>query len=183
MQLTARIETRRLILRKPELADAEDIFANYAADLEVTRFLTWTPHVSVNESREVLNARLAHWELGSDFTWCLVPRDGSARIIGMISAAPDEESPAAKFCLGCVLGRPWWNGGYMTEALSAVIAMLFAQPQTRCVWAYTDEENHASMRVLEKAGMRREVGRQQSLACPTIGPEPRAAAVFSVARG
>jgi [ribosomal protein S5]-alanine N-acetyltransferase len=36
-------ETGQLVLRQPRLVDANDIFQNYGADPEVTRYLTWRP--------------------------------------------------------------------------------------------------------------------------------------------
>ena len=38
------IETRRLLLRKPALSDAEAIFERYAADPVVTRYMSWPTH-------------------------------------------------------------------------------------------------------------------------------------------
>jgi RimJ/RimL family protein N-acetyltransferase len=46
-----RFETERLIIRKPVLADAEQIYANYATDPLVTRYMIWSPHQSVDDSR------------------------------------------------------------------------------------------------------------------------------------
>ena len=36
--------TERLVLRRPRLSDADDIFTQYASDPEVTRYVTWRPH-------------------------------------------------------------------------------------------------------------------------------------------
>jgi RimJ/RimL family protein N-acetyltransferase len=33
------IATKRLVLRRPRMSDADDIFDNYAVDLEVTRYV------------------------------------------------------------------------------------------------------------------------------------------------
>ena len=52
---TQRIETHRLILRPFRPADAEDMFSNWASDPEVTRFLTWPAHSSIEVTRWVLN--------------------------------------------------------------------------------------------------------------------------------
>ena len=52
---TQRIETHRLILRRYRIEDAEDMFSNWASDPEVTKFLTWPPHSSVDVTRFVLN--------------------------------------------------------------------------------------------------------------------------------
>lgn len=43
-------ETDRLVLRIPRLGDAERIFAAYAQDPEVTRYLTWTPRQNVQQT-------------------------------------------------------------------------------------------------------------------------------------
>ena len=38
---TLKIETNRLILRRFELRDAEDMFHNWANDDDVTKYMTW----------------------------------------------------------------------------------------------------------------------------------------------
>ena len=48
---TQRIETDRLILRRFRLEDAEDMYANWASDPEVARFLTWPTHSSVEVTK------------------------------------------------------------------------------------------------------------------------------------
>lgn len=181
MQLPERIETPRLLLRKPRLEDAADIHRNYAADPEVTRFLTWRAHDSQEESVEVLEARIAHWERGTNFSWCLFPREAGAPVIGMISTAPDDDD-AARWSIGYVLGRPWWNAGYMTEAVQAVVAMLLAQSCVESVWAYVDMDNPPSARVLAKAGLQVEERAQHWSVCPAIGPEARPCRMFSRSR-
>jgi len=46
-----RIETARLVLRRPVASDAHDIFARYASDPETTRFLGWPMHQSLADTR------------------------------------------------------------------------------------------------------------------------------------
>ena len=52
---TQPIETRRLLLRRFRREDAEDMFANWASDPEVTRFLTWPAHSSAGVTRMLLD--------------------------------------------------------------------------------------------------------------------------------
>ncbi len=52
--LPDRFVTNRLVLRPLQVADAAQVFATYAADIEVTRFLTWTPHPSVSQTEAYL---------------------------------------------------------------------------------------------------------------------------------
>ena len=49
-----RIETARLVLRKPTSADAEAVFHRYSSDPEVTKFLGWSRHRSVEQTRVFL---------------------------------------------------------------------------------------------------------------------------------
>ena len=38
------LSTERLILRRPEAGDAQQVFEAFASDPEVTRFLKWRPY-------------------------------------------------------------------------------------------------------------------------------------------
>ena len=48
------LKTERLTLRPFRVKDAEAMFENWAQDKEVTKYLTWTPHKSAEETRELL---------------------------------------------------------------------------------------------------------------------------------
>src|SRR5438876_12388274 len=45
------IDTPRLILRRPRASDAEAIFSRYASDPDVTRYVGWPAHKSVDDTR------------------------------------------------------------------------------------------------------------------------------------
>jgi RimJ/RimL family protein N-acetyltransferase len=62
MKAPERIETNRLVLRKPTLADADAVFARYASDPDVTKFMGWRRHQSVEETRAFLAFSDAEWE-------------------------------------------------------------------------------------------------------------------------
>src|SRR5438034_11247057 len=57
-----RIETARLVLRKPTSADAENVFHGYSSDPEVTRFLGWPRHRSIEQTRLFLTYSEAEWQ-------------------------------------------------------------------------------------------------------------------------
>ena len=46
--------TERLRLRPPSVSDAETVYNTYATDTEVTRYLMWQPHKSIEETRAFL---------------------------------------------------------------------------------------------------------------------------------
>ena len=174
------IETPRLILRKPVVpGDAPRIYASYAHDREITRYLTWRPHRDVDESHRILRTRLAWWDEGREFSWVITARTDGA-VMGMISAS-DDDCPS-RYTLGYVLARAHWGHGYMTEAARAVLDELFASPLVARVWAVADSENLSSMRVLEKAGMQREGLLRKWSVHPAISPVPRDCWCFAKVR-
>src|SRR5436190_12340056 len=81
--------TERLFLRKPRAEDAPLIFAAYAQDPEVTRYLTFRPHREVKESEEAVQRFIDNWKTGKGFHWLIFRRD-SDQLIGAISARRDQ---------------------------------------------------------------------------------------------
>lgn len=180
MLLPETIETRRLTLRKPVLEDAASVFEAYSTDPEVTRFLAWRPHDSLGDALSAMLTRLACWEAGTEFSWMITPKDEPASILGMISAVPDRMK--WRCSVGYVLAKPHWGNGYMTEAVRALIATLFEQPGLYRIWAVVDEDNFASARVLEKAGMTREGILYRWALHPNVSGAPRNCWCFSVVK-
>jgi RimJ/RimL family protein N-acetyltransferase len=174
------IETPRLILRKPIAPDdAPLIFASYAQDPGVTRYLTWRPHYRVEDSLRILRTRVQWWEDGGDLSWVITTRTDHA-VIGMVSATSD--GCPWRYSLGFVLARAHWGRGYTTEAAHAVVELLLALPGVVRVWAVVDHENGASMRVLAKLGMQREGLLRKWSVHPAISPLPRDCWCFAKVR-
>ncbi len=61
MRPPQRFETQRLVLRVPQMSDAQAIFDGYATDPAVTRYMTWRPHESIDQTRAFLEATIAEW--------------------------------------------------------------------------------------------------------------------------
>ncbi len=53
---TVRLETKRLILRKFTIDDAESMYKNWSSSSEVTKFLTWSANKNIEETRETLRS-------------------------------------------------------------------------------------------------------------------------------
>lgn len=142
------IETDRLILRKPRLEDAESIFAAYAQDPDVTRYLTWPPHTEIDQTRAFMEYCLRNWDSGEAFEF-VITRRGEECLIGMVSL----RMQGYKADLGYVLAKSHWGQGLMSEAVQAIVNWALAQPEIFRVWAVCDVDNPASARVMEKCGM------------------------------
>lgn len=163
---TSEIITERLRLRRPQPNDAELVFENYARDPEVSRFLAWRPHRELRETQDYITTCIDAWH-GTMHRPYLIDANGH-QAIGVFDLRLRSGPGAVSF--GYVLARAFWNRGYMTEALKAVIALALAQHDVWRVWAFCDVENHASARVMEKAGMEYEGTLRRWAMHPNIDP-------------
>ncbi len=152
----ATLTTPRLILRDFVPSDWPAINA-MLADPAVTRFMHFAAW-DEDERRQWFASAIAHNRV--------VPRDAYNRAIvdratrsvigwfGIGSAShPRVEGERS---VGYALTRDHWGKGLMTEALRAVLHFEFTTLGTPQVRATCEIANHASARVLEKVGMRRE---------------------------
>ena len=148
---TVTLETDRLILRRFTLNDAEDMYRNWASDPEVTKFLTWPTHQSVEVSKAVISQWLPLYEDGGHFSWAIELKE-IRQAIGSIAVVKLMEDIGAAN-VGYCMGRAYWGRGIMPEALKAVMAYLFDTAGLNRVAAYHDSRNPKSGRVMAKAGM------------------------------
>ena len=151
---TRTIETHRLTLRPYRLEDAEEMYANWASDPEVTRFLTWPTHSDVEITRRVLTDWISRYEDGGFFNWAIVLKE-TGEVIGNIAVVRLEEA-IEEAEIGYCLGRAFWGRGIMPEALRAVIDYLFDTVCVNRIMAGHDVNNPKSGRVMEKAGLKAE---------------------------
>lgn len=164
------LETDRLRLRVPTLEDAPEIFLQYAQDPEVTKYLTWRPHQSIETALEFARHQTEEWQNqeGAVFPWVITLKDDDC-LLGMIRLHLEGH----RADLGYVLARRHWNRGFATEAVRLLVDWSLAQTDIFRVWAVCDAENAASARVLEKAGMTREGLLRRWLVLPNLGDAPR----------
>jgi [ribosomal protein S5]-alanine N-acetyltransferase len=147
------LETDRLILRRMTPSDAEAVFA-YASDPEVTRYVIWETHRSIEDSRAFLDLVAGKHESGGEPDWGIVYK-GDHHFVGtcgIVSWEPDH----ARAELGYALSRHYWGRGLMVEAVQAMIAFCFDRMNLNRIEARCIAENVASTRVMEKAGMTHE---------------------------
>ena len=145
------IETARLCLRPPTVEDADAVFAEYAQDPDITRYLVWRPHREIESVRVFLRQAVAALESGASHFWVITTRN-TDRPVGMIETGVDEHG----LSLGYVLAKRCWGKGYMPESLQPIVDWAVQQKEIHRIWAACDVDNRASVRVLEKIGMQRE---------------------------
>jgi RimJ/RimL family protein N-acetyltransferase len=174
--LPEQIASERLVLRRPIETDARDIFAAYAQDPLVCRFMVWQPHTSLSTVREFIDSCLAAWNNGNRLPY-VITEAGSAAAIGML----DVRFGGFTIDLGYVLARFHWGKGYMPEANAAVATDALRQEYFR-VQAFCDVENRPSQRALEKAGFGREGRLERYMVHPNVSPEPRPCFMYAKCR-
>ena len=148
---TRELATERLTLRRFEIEDAENMFYNWANDPEVTKYLTWPAHTSVEETEEILKDWMSHYDDVKFYQWAIELNEleqpiGSIGVVKMNEAA--ECVP-----IGYCIGAKFWNKGYATEAAMACIK--YAQEKKLCnrLYSFTAVPNIASENVMKRIGM------------------------------
>ena len=157
---TQTLETKRLILRRFTVRDADAMYTNWASDPEVTRYLTWPAHAGVETSRAVLADWTAAYAQESCYQWAIVLKDRADEPVGSIGAV-DVSDDIAAVQIGYCLGRRWWHQGIMSEALLAVMDFFFDAVGFHRVACRHDPRNPHSGMVMQKCGMKYE-GTQRS---------------------
>lgn len=134
------LSTPRLRLRRAQPADLEAFHA-ILSDPRAMTYWSTLPHDTLDQTRDWLAGMIDTTPaLGDDF---VIERDG--QVIGKAGCwrLPD---------IGYILHPDTWGQGYAVEALSAVIAHVFARPDVNRLTADVDPRNEASLRLLAKLG-------------------------------
>ncbi len=149
---TQEIKTSRLLLRRFKVEDAQVMYDNWANDHQVTRFLTWEPHRTIEVTKILLEMWCAEYEKTDYYQWG-IELDGL--LIGAISVVRHDDSSAWAE-LGYCIGKEWWGKGIMTEAAAAVTDYLFRETACNRIVIEHATENPGSGRVAQKCGFTKE---------------------------
>ena len=145
------LETERLILRPFREEDAQEMFDNWASNPNVTKYVTWPPHTSVEATKSLLREWGMGYFLPDFYQWAIELKE-LGQVIGNIAVVNiDEKIDACE--IGYCLGEAWWNKGIATEAFKRVIDFLFAEVQANRISARHDTDNPASGKVMQKSGL------------------------------
>jgi len=143
------LKTERLTLRPCTLGDLPEIHRLWTR-AETRRFLFDGRILSVDEARSLVEGSEEHFEKQGFGIW-LVFEDGRPELAGFTGlVVPGTGDPELIYGI-----RPdLWGSGLATEAAQAVLDYCLGVLQLPRIIADVDEPNLASVRVLEKLGMR-----------------------------
>ncbi len=145
------LETKRLILRKFKIEDAQNMFNNWSSNPNVTRYLTWRPHENLQTTKTIIQQWINNYQNLNFYQWAIELKE-FGQPIGSISVVGINESVDA-LEIGFCIGENWWNKGYTSEAFSRVINFLFNEVGANRICAKHDTDNINSGKVMLKCGL------------------------------
>ncbi|MBW4614529.1 MAG: GNAT family N-acetyltransferase [Desmonostoc vinosum HA7617-LM4] len=157
--MTHLFETERLIIRNwiPE-HDAEQTFEIYS-DPKVTYFLgNGSPVATIESQRQRLIDNLERSRRRNNGTgsWAMVEK-ATNTIVGtiLLKQLPDKDGlPTQDYEVGWHLRHASWGQGYATEAGVGMLNYGFNVLKLPIIYAVVRPENHASIRVTQRLGMK-----------------------------
>lgn len=96
------LETERLILRKIVKEDTEDIFNNWAKDPEVVRYLTWTNHKTVEDTKLIVDKWLEDYQSEDTYRWIVILKayDIAIGMIDVVAFNKKDKRAEIGYCYG-----------------------------------------------------------------------------------
>ncbi|WP_319411059.1 GNAT family N-acetyltransferase [uncultured Cohaesibacter sp.] len=148
--IETRIETKRLLLRRPHREDADRI-ASMLNDFEISKYLTPVPHpYTLADAKAWLRRPIA----SKAPLLVFVIEDATHGVVGNISL--EEE-------LGYWIGRPYWGNGYCSEAVRALLDFHFSKTEAM-IRSGVHIDNPRSMAIQRKFGFET-IGREREYSC------------------
>lgn len=148
-----RLETERMWLRWPRLADA-DAFTRLLADPEVATRTAVIPHpYSLRDAEQFIRRARAENESGQGLVLTLAFKRQPNDAIGVIAVQGSDFRGTGR--LGYWLGRPYWGQGLTTEAAGVFVDLIFGVSSLGEIVCDCAPDNLPARRVQEKLGFMR----------------------------
>jgi ribosomal-protein-alanine N-acetyltransferase len=149
-KLTLPVRTARLNLREFIAMDFAAVHA-YSSDPRVTRYLFFGPRDEESTAEYLEELLASQREKPRTRFELAVEEVASGKLIGACDLSLIESNVVD---LGYMLSAEQWGNGYATEIALALVDAAFFDLRAQRVISTVDVNNAASIRVLEKIGMR-----------------------------
>lgn len=143
-------ESARLAYRPITLDDVEAAFAIFG-DAAAMTFSPFGVHPDIGRTTALLQRQMAHHEKHGFGFWAVDERT-SGDFIGICGLEIDADSGDAEIAYR--FRRDRWGQGYASEATAAWVTKGFGERAFERITAIVEPAHAASIRVLEKLGMR-----------------------------
>jgi [ribosomal protein S5]-alanine N-acetyltransferase len=145
--------TARLMLRRFAAADLRS-FQAYRSDPAVGRYQGWSAMDDAAAAAFIAAMAAAPFGVPGEWFQLAVAERPTGVLVGDIGLILVRERPGVAE-IGFSMAPAVQRRGYGTEAVRAALALLFASARVESVEGVTDARNAASIRLLERVGMRR----------------------------
>ncbi|MDA2067766.1 GNAT family N-acetyltransferase [Bacillus cereus] len=152
-----KLETKRLLLKKLDFHDLDDLFEVYS-DLQTTTYVPREVHKNKDETRIFLENTIETAKKGKSFIWSIIFKDDQ-KVIGTCGIWKLSHNSAT---LGAVINPLYWGKGVIVEALEELIKFGFQELDLNRIEGRCDVRNIASERVMQKLKMTYEGTLRQS---------------------
>lgn len=150
MQTFPTLSTSRLTLSQPTVADTEDVIFHMNSTSEISENTLTLPFPYHKEHADFW-FQMAEYGFKKKDTFIFGIREKeSLKLIGAVGLHLDLNNNKAE--IGYWLGKSFWNKGYASEALKAIITFGFEELKLNKIHASHFHHNPASGKVLEKNG-------------------------------
>ena len=172
------LHTERLLLRRPTVEDANAIFSSYPTQKEVTKYLLFPPHESIQDTLNFIQWSDEQWEKKGGYNFILCSKADEGRVIGGVGlyleglddGSDESKLPAGVARVSYYIVKEQWRKGYATEACKKMIELAIEVGITKLV-APVHPDNLASIRVLEKCGFQEDAMVCEMLVLPNLRKE------------
>jgi ribosomal-protein-alanine N-acetyltransferase len=145
-----RLTTSRLILRPMHVTDAYDMY-EYACREDLTEYLLWSPHPSVDYTRDYLAYIQSRYSKGEFYDWAITLKD-TGKMIGTVGFTKID-CPHNSAEIGYVLNPDYHGVGLGSEAAAEILRFGFGELRLHRIEARFMQGNDASLAVMKKLGM------------------------------
>jgi ribosomal-protein-alanine N-acetyltransferase len=145
------LRSQRLILRGYEARDTEEVF-RYASDPEVTPFMAWSRHRSLEDTQQFLDHFVARHYQNRELDYALCLHEAPLSVIGGLGVYWRSKEHRVME-LGYVLSKQYWGQGLMPEACGRLLRYAFETTPVHRIYAPILSPNNKSRRAAEKMGL------------------------------
>jgi len=157
-----KLETKRLILRKPKLSDWEDMVEGLN-DLEVSKNLKYISYpYNKKEATKSIKYALKEWKKKEKWYYMfLIELKSEKKVIGS-TGLYEINKEHSKCTTGSWINKKYWRKGYILEAKVPVLDLAFNKLKFRKIETSAYKENKASNNMSKKLGFKFEGVKKKS---------------------
>lgn len=140
-----------VVLRRMAASDLPD-FQRYRCDAGLARFQGWSPQTDAQALAFLQAVATAPLFAPGEWLQLAIAEPHTLKLVGDIGVCLAQDGASAE--VGFTLARPAQGAGLATAAVQAAIDLVFARTAATKVIGVTDQRNTASIRLLQRVGMR-----------------------------